>query len=101
MQLAGGGDGIGGGGGEGGGGEGGGEGGGGGSGGGDGGGGGEGRGGSAAIIAVTSPYDEDSVAEDENTFAGTKFSVCLNESLAAEAVGGKYTTVDTTALPAE
>jgi hypothetical protein len=50
---------------------------------------------------VTSPYDEDNVTEDANTFAGTKFSVCLNESLAAEAVGGKYTTVDTTALPAE
>jgi hypothetical protein len=50
---------------------------------------------------VTSPYDEDNVAEDANTFAGTKFSVCLNEPLAVEAVDGKYTTVDTTALPAE
>jgi hypothetical protein len=97
MQLAGGGDGTGGGDGEGGGGDGGGD----GTGGGDGRGGGKGRGGSAAIVAVMSPYDEDNVAEDANTFAGSKFSVCTNASLAAEAVDGKYTTVDTTALPAE
>jgi hypothetical protein len=64
-------------------------------------GGGKGRGGAAAIIAEMNPYDEDNVAEDANTFAGTKFSVCLNASLAAKAVDGKYTTVDTTALPAE
>jgi hypothetical protein len=48
-----------------------------------------------------SPYDENNVAEDANTFAGTKFSVCTNASLAAKAVDGKYMTVDTTALPAE
>ena len=48
-----------------------------------------------------SPYDEDNVAEDANTFAGTRLSVSTNASLAAEAVDGKYTTVDTTALPAE
>jgi hypothetical protein len=48
-----------------------------------------------------SPYDEDNVAEDANTFAGTRFSEFTNVSLAAEAVDGKYTSVDTTALPAE
>jgi hypothetical protein len=48
-----------------------------------------------------SPYDEDNVDEDANTFAGTKFSVFTNASLATEAVDGKYTTVDTMALPAE
>ena len=47
-----------------------------------------------------SPYDEDIVAEAENTFAGLNVSVCTNVSWAAEAVGGKYTSVDTTALPA-
>ena len=52
-------------------------------------GGGKGRGGAAAIIAEMNPYDEDNVAEDANTFAGTKFSVCLNASLAAKAVDGK------------
>jgi len=48
-----------------------------------------------------SPYEEYNVAEDANTFAGTKFSVFTNASLATEAVDGKYTTVDTMALPAE
>ena len=63
--------------------------------------GGKGRGGAVAIIAEMNPYDEDNVAEDANTFAGTKFSVFTNASLATKAVDGKYTTVDTTALPAE
>jgi hypothetical protein len=53
------------------------------------------------MIAETIPYDEDSVAEDANTFAGTEFSVFTNVSRATEAVDGKNTTVDTTALPAE
>jgi hypothetical protein len=50
---------------------------------------------------VTSPYDEDSVAEDANTFDGAKSNVRTNVSRAAEVVDGKYTMVDTTALPAE
>ena len=53
------------------------------------------------MLAVMRPYDEDNVAEDANTFAGTKFSVFTNASLSAAAEDGKYTTVDTTALPAE
>jgi len=41
------------------------------------------------------------VAEDANTLPGTRLTVCVNASLAAEAVGSKSTNVDTTALPAE
>jgi hypothetical protein len=48
-----------------------------------------------------SPYDEVSLAEVANTFAGPRFSSCSNASLAAEDVDGKDTMVDTTALPAE
>ena len=48
-----------------------------------------------------SPYDEDIVAEAEKTFAGFNVSVCTNVSRATKAMDGKYTTVDTTALPAE
>jgi hypothetical protein len=53
------------------------------------------------MIAVMSPYNEDNVAERANTFDGAKSNVCTNVSRAAEVVDGKYTTVDTTALPAE
>ena len=52
-------------------------------------------------MVVMSPYDEDIVAEAEKTFAGSNVSVCMNVSRATKAMGGKYTTVDTTALPAE
>jgi hypothetical protein len=47
------------------------------------------------------PYDEASIDESANTFDGAKSNVCTNVSRAAEAVDGKYMTVDTTALPAE
>jgi hypothetical protein len=75
-------------------------------GGGDGGGGGGdggdgGRGGAAAIVAVMSPYDDDIATEAEKTFAGFNVSVSTNVSRATKAMDGKYTTVDTTALPAE